>query len=73
MLTVDQLKAMPAGTVFATGVVLDVPDGLFMANTGKELRWIACRGKGYHDWTIYCHFSEHSIKWIERHGDKVFL
>ena len=70
MLTLDQLKAMPEDTIFATGIADDVPDGLFMANTGRELRWVAVRG-GIHDWAIYCHFSEHDEEWIRRHGDKV--
>jgi hypothetical protein len=71
MLTLEQLKAMPERTIFATGVTTDTPDGLFMANTGRELRWVAERG-GIHDWTIYCHFSEYDAEWVRRHGDKVF-
>lgn len=70
MLTLKMLKDMPPKTIFATGTMFDVEGGLFMANTGKELRWVAERG-GIHDWTIYCHFADRDIEWIRRHGDKV--
>lgn len=70
MLTLQQLKDMKPDTVFATGLAIDEPNGLFMAHTGKELRWVATRG-GIHDWTIYCHFSDKSEEWIKRQGDKV--
>lgn len=71
MITLEQLKAMPPKTIFATGTAYDNPEGLFMANTKRELRWVAERG-GIHDWTIYTHFSEHDAEWVRRHGDKVF-
>ena len=51
-LTVDQLKQMEPRTIFAKGVFIDGPEGVNMANTGKEVRWIAVRG-GTHDWAIY--------------------
>ena len=70
MLTLKQLKEMPPETIFATGVALDNVDGLFMANTNKELRWIAIRG-GIEDWAIYCHFIEKDIEWIKHYGEKV--
>ena len=70
MLTLDQLKAMPEHTMFATGEMMDEPSGLFMARSGKLLRWVACRGE-IHDWTIYCHFADKDIHWIRRQGDKV--
>lgn len=72
MLTLEQLKAMPPGTIFATGTANDDPKGLFMANTNRQLRWVACRG-GIHDWAIYCHFADKSEQWIQRHGDKVHM
>ena len=71
MLDLQMLKAMPNNTIFATGTAMDVSDGLFMANTGKELRWVAVSGRGYHDWAIYCHFTERGIEWIRDSGDKV--
>ena len=70
MLDLQILKAMPPGTAFATGTALDNPDGLYMANTGKELRWVAIRGDKW-DWAIYCHFVDSGIDWIKRFGDKV--
>jgi len=70
MLDLQMLKAMPENTWFATGVAMDVQGGLFMMNTGKELRWVAVRG-GMWDWVIYCHFSDQDIGEIARVGDKV--
>jgi len=70
-LDVQMLQAMPPGTRFATGVATDCSEGLFMANTGKELRWVAMRGQGTHDWAIYCHFDAATIDEIARTGDKV--
>ena len=64
------LTDMPPETRFATGVSTDTEEGLFMANTGLELRWVAISG-GIFDWAIYCHFSDSSIDWITKYGDKV--
>ena len=69
MLTIEKLKEMAEGT-FATGVATDNPEGINMANTNKDLRWVAVRG-GIHDWAIYCHWADKSVRWIEKHGDKV--
>lgn len=70
MLTVEMLEKMPEGTIFATGTDMDLPDGIYLAGTGRELRWCAVRG-GAPDWCIYCYFSEKEIHWIKRFGDKV--
>lgn len=70
MLDKQMLEAMPPGTLFATGTETDVHDGLHMANTGRELRWVAVRRHGP-GWCIYCHFASQDIEWIRRHGDKV--
>ena len=74
MLTIEMLKAMPLGTIFAEGKAKDVEGELFMANTGKELHWIAKRGHGPLDWAIYYHFATDDLQAIEhiaQHGDKV--
>lgn len=72
MLTTQMLNDMPPGTIFATGELPDTPDGLFMARTGRMLRWVAVRGDGIPDWTIYCHFNEYDSEWVKANGDKVF-
>ena len=71
MLDKKMLADMPPETIFATGLADDVEGGLFMANTHRELRWVAVRGHGPLDWAIYCHFSTRNIDWIRKHGDKV--
>ena len=70
MLTLQALKDMEQGSVFATGTTNDEPDGLFMANTNRQLKWVAVRGD-IHEWAIYCHFADKSEDWIRSHGDKV--
>ena len=73
MLTVEELKNMTPGVRFASGFVLDNPDGVNMSNSGKLLRWVAIRGKGYHDWAIYIHFADRSEDAAAQEGDKVCL
>ena len=70
MLTVEMLKAMPAGTIFASGLTTDNADGLNMNNSGKFVKWVACRG-GIHDWAIYCCLGVESNQYIKDFGDKV--
>ena len=69
MLTIDKLKYYEPG-IFARGVTTDNSDGINLADTGKELRWVAVRGD-IHDWAIYCHFADKTYEWIKDHGDKV--
>ena len=72
MLTLEKLKEMAPDTMFASGVMLDAPNGLFMTGSGRLLRWVAIRG-GIHDWAIYCHFATNDAEWISRRGDKVYM
>jgi hypothetical protein len=62
-LTLEALKQMEPGTIFAHGVVLD--ERLYH----KPVAWLAKRGR-IHDWAIYYHLSESSLDWIEKWGDK---
>jgi hypothetical protein len=73
ILTEEKFKEIPRGKVFATGVLPNSPEGLFMSDDGGELRWVAKKGGGYDDWAIYCHYSNHSVDWIRQHGDKVTM
>lgn len=69
-LTLQQLKDMQPDTIFAGGIITDNSEGVNLANTGQELRWVACRG-GIHDWAIYAHTSDHDEQWVKQQGDKV--
>ncbi len=73
LLTLDKLKAMKPGEIFANGLTTNSPDGLYMTdeNLNGELRWLAKRGDGYHDWAIYSFWSTHDLDWIMQHGQKV--
>jgi hypothetical protein len=64
-LSLEDLKNMEPGTVFANGVTLD--ERLYH----KPVRWLAKRGR-IHDWAIYYHLEEKSLAWVETSGDKCF-
>lgn len=70
MLTLKQLKEMKLGCIFATGEIVDSPDGISFENTGFLLRWVAVRGD-IHDWAIYCHWLGVDDEYIHRNGQKV--
>lgn len=70
MLTLQDLKSMEPDTIFATGTINDSPTGINLTNSGRTLRWVACRG-GIHDWAIYAHTDNHDKYWIKARGDKV--
>ena len=65
-----EFNQLPSGEVFATGILPNSAAGLFMTDSGGELRWIAQKGYGY-DWAIYSHWASHNIEWIKKYGDKV--
>jgi hypothetical protein len=69
-LTLQKLKGLPQGEVFAKGEIIDSPEGLHMARTGRMLKWVAI--KGYNDdWCIYTHFADRGWDFVESCGDKV--
>jgi hypothetical protein len=66
----NEFKALPRGEIFATGVLPNSPEGLFMTAGGGELRWIAKKGQ-IEDWAIYCHWATWTESEIASNGDKV--
>lgn len=70
MLTLEQLKELPPGSILGTGIVTDDDQGVNMRGTGTKLRWVAKRGR-IHDWAIYICHAIHSITWVCDHGDKI--
>ena len=71
-LTVEDLVKLPKHEIFASGTALDNEQGLFITNSGKELRWVAVTGE-IGDWCIYCHFTHYPPDYIQRYGDKVCI
>lgn len=71
MLTKEEFDKLPLGEVFATGVLPNSDDGIFMTRDGGELRWVAKKGWGGHDWALYCHWADKSVEYIRDYGDKV--
>ena len=51
MLTLKKLEAMEPG-LFAQGLLIDSPEGINLANTGKEIMWVANRAF-LPFWSIY--------------------
>lgn len=72
MLTLQELKDMKPGIVFAHGTTTNDPQGVYMTDNdfGKPLIWAAKRG-GIHDWAIYIHWADNGLQYVIEHGDKV--
>jgi hypothetical protein len=71
ILTLEKLKAMKPGEVFAQGEVENSPDGVYMTDEhkGQMLKWVAKRG-GYHDWAIYLDWAYKSFDSVLSNGQK---
>ena len=69
-LTQELLDATPPFGLICTGLAMDDEDGLFLANTNKELKWVAKKG-AVGDWAVYAHFSSNSVDFVLNAGDKV--
>ena len=65
-LNIEDLKKMTPGKIFAEGLIKDA------RIYNQEIRWLAKRGEGYHDWAVYYHTPEKSRTFIEQQGDKMF-
>ena len=70
VLTKEIFDKLRDGEIFATGILPNSPEGLFMTSVGGELKWVAVKGYG-NDWIIYCNWVYKSDEWIKRHGDKI--
>lgn len=72
MLTLEQLKSLPPNTVFAKGITINDPKGVYMTSyrEGDEMIWVAKRG-GIHDWCIYIYWEEAGEEYCLSNGDKV--
>lgn len=75
MLTLNDLKEIKAGEVFAHGVITNSRETLNMVgdNQGKNLIWAAKKGYGYDDWAIYTAWEDQTpdIVHVLAHGEKV--
>jgi len=72
MLTIEQLKQMPPGNIFAQGEIENSPNGIYMTDlfVGRKMIWVAKRGM-IHDWVIYIHWVDMGINYVISNGDKV--
>lgn len=71
MLTLKDLKEMEHGEIFDSGFEKDDEKGIFLTGSGIELKWVACRGDGFHDWCIYCDYAHLFDEWVKAWGNKV--
>jgi hypothetical protein len=71
-MTYEAFKKLPYDSVFATGLVPNMPGGLFMErdNEGRLLRWVAKKGK-IDDWAVYVHWATKSVEEVRDYGDKI--
>ena len=74
-LTLQMLKDMPPHEMFMWGNLIDSPSHINLANTGRQVRWVAVRGS-IHDWTIYAQNPHYgNMEWdyeqVKRNGDKI--
>jgi len=70
MITLQNLIDMEPLTIFDSGRTVDNACGVNMANSGRILKYVACRGY-IHDWSIYVGFEHESDEYIKDYGDKV--
>ena len=65
MLDMKMLEAMPAHTIFASGITN-------LTRLWKDdVRWVAKKG-GVVDWAIYYHKAEYDMEYVAAYGDKCF-
>ncbi len=64
MLTLDELKAKPHGTILGAGKIEN-----HMLHE-DPVKWVAKVGDGFHDWAIYYH-PHFSIENVCLHGEKI--
>ena len=75
-LTVQKLKAMEPGAIFATGTTTDNSVWINIWSTGTKIKWVAVRGHWYHDRTVYLRGDRNELDIdesddsIARFGDK---
>lgn len=53
LITIDLLENSKPGAILAKGEALDSPGAMNLAGTGRTVRWVAVRGRGWGDWAIY--------------------
>ena len=73
-MTFEEFTKLPPGEIFASGILPNTPEGLYMTDTcvGDMLRWVAKKGQA-NDWAIYVHWSRYSIDYVASYGDKVTM
>lgn len=72
LLTKKEFDKFLPGEMIASGELPNLPEGLYMTDSciGRKLKWVAVKGYN-NDWTIYCHWNDHSAEYIVICGTKV--
>lgn len=73
ILTLERLRNMQDGEVFAHGTFINSPEGIYMTREGveEEMMWKAIRGTGFHDWAIYANWASEGWNEVLRVGEKI--
>jgi hypothetical protein len=70
-LTIELFNKLPNNEIFASGIVDNSPEGIFMNNKGGKLKWIAKKGLD-NDWAISYSTIDTNSEWIGTQGRKVY-
>lgn len=72
-ITLEELVSYDAGSVFARGLTTNDRCGVYLADEryGDSMVWVAKKGHGHHDWTIYAYWVPTTEAYILKHGQKV--
>ena len=65
-LTINDLKEAAPGSILRTG------RGLYPSITHGRIKWVAVRGRGFHDWAIYYDRVDQDEYDIATRGDKIY-
>lgn len=69
-MTLEEFNTISPGTIFATGILENSPEGIYMTEEGGRLRWVAVKGYA-NDWAVYCLWPYYTEKYVAENGDKV--
>lgn len=71
-MTIEEFNKIPDGEIFATGVLPNSPEGIYMTeyHFNANLKWIAIKGYA-HDWVVYCDWEYKSYDDVKNQGQKI--
>lgn len=71
MFTREKLNKLDPETIFAMGIDFDDENGIYIWNSGKQIRWVAVTGMSSDDWAIYVFTADKTPEQVKMEGDKL--